>query len=50
MNVDFHFRVQINIDELDGDLGKELETFLAESVFNGRDVVEVEYMGCKEVV
>ena len=48
--VDFHFRVRINLDELDADFGKELEAFLAESVFNGEDVVEVEYMGCKEVV
>lgn len=49
--VDLCFKVMINLEEIDGvdDLGKELAIFLAESFFNGEDVLEVEYTGHSKI-
>lgn len=51
MEVDLHFKVAVNLEEITkvDDLGKELAIFLAESFFNGEDVLEVEYTGHSKI-
>lgn len=45
--INLHFDVIVNVEEVSeiDDLGNELAIFLAESFFNGEDVLEVEYVG-----
>ena len=40
------FEVTCQVDDKCDDLGKELAAFLQESMFNGEDVLEVEFKDC----